>query len=104
MDARLTALEFFINARFTSLESTIVVALSGHVMAMDTKLAIGFEQFQCELAYTGGGTSSRDTHASNVELMVLPLILTEEADRHSLDTPRHHWHENFDGGGFTPRL
>ncbi|KAM1440116.1 hypothetical protein COP1_013452 [Malus domestica] len=54
MDACLTALETSIDALFISLESTIAAALFGHAMAMDTKLAVGFEQFQRELAFTDG--------------------------------------------------
>ncbi|KAM2039827.1 hypothetical protein ACFX1T_013234 [Malus domestica] len=79
MDACLTALETSIDARFILLESTIAAALSGHAMAMDTKLAIGFEQFQRELAFTDGGTSSGETHAPTAEPVVPLQILAEDA-------------------------
>lgn len=58
MDACLIVQESSIDAHFTSLESTIAAALSGHAMAMDTKLAVGFEQFQRELSFTDEATSS----------------------------------------------
>lgn len=100
MDARLTPLESSMDAHFTSLESTIATALSGHAMAMDTELAVGFEQFRHELAFTDWGTFSGETHALTAKSVVPPPILVEDADCQSFDT-RHHQRENFDGGGFT---
>lgn len=104
MDARLAAVESSLESLPQMIHSSISAALQAHSQDMDTKLAVGFDQFRRELPFLQvGGVSSSDLGNPVPDSGVPSPITTEDGEFRNMTNPRYPRRDQFDGGGFPPR-